>query len=445
MIVKPLKKPFSAELSQIASDKSISHRCAIFSLLCNKASRIKNYLSAEDTLNTLNIIIALGAKVEVHENGALRELKLGDSLKLKGLYINELIITPPEQIKEPACVLECGNSGTAMRLFLGLLSACKGHFILSGDEFLNTRPMKRVSAPLTQVGAKIDGRDDGERAPISIRGDKLKYFKFKSQISSAQVKTALILAGLLSEGCEFSESELSRDHTEKMLLGMQAPIKIKENSEIAVSPLKTALKPLEIEVPNDPSSAFFYAVAAAIIPDAKIVLKNMLLNKTRIEAYKVLEKMGAKIKFVQTSTKYESIGDIEVAYAPLKAVKVSENISWLIDEAPALAIAFACADGTSELTNAKELRVKESDRIAVSVAGLRACGIEASELEDGFMVTGGRPKQSIIDSHGDHRIAMSFAILGLLCGMEIKKSEFIATSFPNFSEILRDLGASVED
>lgn len=445
MIVKPLQKPFDTELLRIASDKSISHRCAIFSLLCDEPSIIRNYLSAEDTLNTLNIIIALGAKVEIYENGILRELKLGDSLRLKGVYIKELIITPPKQIKEPACVLECGNSGTAMRLFLGLLSACKGHFVLSGDEFLNTRPMKRVSAPLIEVGAKIDARDNGERAPISIRGSKLEYFKFKSEISSAQVKTALILAGLLSNGCEFSESELSRDHTEKMLLGMQAPLLIKDNTTIEVSPLKTALKPLEIDVPNDPSSAFFYAVAAAIVPNAKIVLKNMLLNKTRIEAYRVLERMGAKINFIQTSKEYESIGDIEVAYAPLKAVMVSENISWLIDEAPALAIAFACASGTSELINAKELRVKESDRIAVSVAGLRACGIDAVELEDGFRITGANPKPAIIDSHGDHRIAMSFAILGLLCGIQIQKSEFIATSFPNFSAILRDLGASVED
>jgi 3-phosphoshikimate 1-carboxyvinyltransferase len=218
------------------------------------------------------------------------------------------------------------------------------------------------------------------------------------------------------------------------------------DGKIIVKPLNSKkLKPLIMSVPNDPSSCFFYAVAAAITPGARVKFKNILLNKTRIEAYKVLEKMGAKISYTITSSQYEDIGDIEVIGDKLEAISVDENISWLIDEAPALAIAFACASGKSELRNAAELRVKECDRITVTINALKACGIEAGEYEDGFWVIGSEAKRALIDSHGDHRIAMSFAVLGLKCGMDISKSEFIATSFPKFSHFLRSLGAKVED
>ncbi|MDO5045514.1 3-phosphoshikimate 1-carboxyvinyltransferase [Campylobacter sp.] len=424
MKIFALRDKISANLEVIAPDKSISHRCAIFSLLSNKPSRIKNYLKAEDTLNTLNIVKLLGAEIS-EEDG-------------------ELIITPPLNLKEPEVVLECGNSGTAMRLLMGFLAASEGFFVLSGDEYLNRRPMARVAKPLISVGAKIDGANNGDRAPLAIRGGKLEYFKFHGKIASAQVKSALLLAGLKSNGCVIDEPELSRDHTERMLKGMGAKITA-NGTEVEIKPMSSPLKPLEIFVPNDPSSAFFFAVAAAIIPNSHLVLKNMLLNKTRIEAYRILEKMGADIKFKETSNEYESIGEIEIKYAPLKAVEVSENISWLIDEIPALAIAFANADGISSVKNAKELRVKESDRISVMVEGLRKCGLEVDEFEDGFSVKGGETNSAIIDSHGDHRIAMSFAILGLKCGMVIEKSEFISTSFPKFSSILKELGVSIED
>ncbi|MFL1706871.1 3-phosphoshikimate 1-carboxyvinyltransferase [Campylobacter sp. MOP7] len=424
MKIFALRDKIDANLEVIAPDKSISHRCAIFSLLSDKPSRIKNYLKAEDTLNTLNIVKFLGAEISQNDD--------------------ELTIIPPKNLKEPEVVLECGNSGTAMRLLMGFLAASEGFFVLSGDEYLNRRPMARVAKPLVGVGAKIDGANNGDRAPLAIRGNKLEYFKFDSKIASAQVKSALLLAGLKSNGCVINEPELSRDHTERMLKGMGAQIE-RNGTEVSIKPIQNPLKPLEIFVPNDPSSAFFFAVAAAIIPNSHLVLKNMLLNKTRIEAYRVLEKMGADIKFKETSSEYESIGEIEIRYAPLKAVEVSENISWLIDEVPALAVAFANASGVSVIRNAKELRVKESDRIAVMVEGLRKCGLEVSEFEDGFSVKGAQANSAIIDSHGDHRIAMSFAILGLKCGMVIEKSEFISTSFPKFGSILRELGASVED
>ncbi|CUU88534.1 3-phosphoshikimate 1-carboxyvinyltransferase [Campylobacter hyointestinalis] len=425
MKIEALKYAFDAEFKNISTDKSISHRCAIFSLLSDKTSVISDYLEAEDTLNSLKIISALGAKVEKQENS--------------------YYITPPKNISSPNKILECGNSGTAMRIFMGLLAGNDGFFVLSGDKYLNERPMKRIADPLVKIGAKIDGRDFANKAPLAIRGTKLKYFEYDSHIPSAQVKTALILAGLCGNGCKFSEPELSRDHSERMLLGMGADIK-RDGLSLQINPLNDRkLRPLNLSVPNDPSSCFFYAVAAAITPGAKIKIKNILLNKTRIEAYKILEKMGTKISYNLTSSDYDDIGDISVEYAPLKAVEVTQNISWLIDEAPALAVAFSRASGKSVLRNAKELRVKECDRIAVTVNALKCCGIEASELEDGFEVIGGVPKKASIDSHGDHRIAMSFAVLGLLCGMDIQKSEFIATSFPKFSCFLRSLGANVED
>jgi len=409
MRIYPLEKSLNLTIDDIAADKSISHRCAMFSLLSDKPSRVRNYLRAGDTLNTLKIVELLGAKIE--DNGA------------------EITITPPQKIKEPNEILECGNSGTAMRLFMGLLAAQEGFFVLSGDKYLNSRPMARIAKPLNEMGAKIDGANNANSAPLCIRGTKFERFSFESKIASAQVKSALLLAALYSNGCKFSEPELSRDHTERMLAGMGADIK-RDELEVTLEPMKGPFAPLDIDVPNDPSSAFFFAVAALIIPNSHIILKNILLNKTRIEAYRVLEKMGAEM----------------VRYSPnLKGVEVSENISWLIDEAPALAIAFACAKGQSKLTNAKELRVKESDRIAVTINALKQCGVDASELEDGFIINGSEAKFATIDSHGDHRIAMSFAILGLKYGMQIEKSEFIATSFPNFAEILKKMGARVED
>ncbi|MDR1555183.1 MAG: 3-phosphoshikimate 1-carboxyvinyltransferase, partial [Campylobacteraceae bacterium] len=358
--------PFNLQISNIASDKSISHRCAIFSLLSDRTSVIKNYLRAEDTLCTLNIVKLLGACVKSEDE--------------------VLYITPPADIIEPPFVLDCGNSGTAMRLLMGFLSSCEGFFVLHGDKYLSSRPMKRVAAPLRNIGAKIDGRKDGDLSPICVRGTKLKPFKYKSQIASAQVKSALILAALNSKNDTpslFSEPELSRDHTEKMLKGMSADISCEDN-KIIIYPNKKPLQPLDIKVPSDPSSAFFFAVAAAITPNSKVLLQNVLLNKTRIEAYKILQKMGTYVEFIEKENKYESVGDIAVSFAPLKAVEVSENISWLIDELPALSIAFACAQGVSRVKNAKELRVKESDRISTVVKNLNLCGIEAVEKEDGY-------------------------------------------------------------
>lgn len=419
---------FDKDLEHIAADKSISHRFAIFSMLCEKESFAKNYLLAEDTLNTLQILRSLGATVSLEKSN--------------------VSIKPPSKIVSPNSILECGNSGTAMRLMMGFLSAVDGFFVLSGDKYLNNRPMKRISTPLCKIGAKIYGRDNANLAPICIEGNsKLDAFTYESEISSAQVKTALILAALRAKDkCFFSESKLSRNHSENMLKAMNAPITTSDNElSIEINPLQKPLKPLDISIANDPSSAFYFALAASICPNSKIVIKNVLLNKTRIQAYKVLEKMGAKISFKKTSSSYEDIGEIHIQSSTLQAVELSENISWLIDEAPALAVAFACAKGRSVLRNAKELRVKESDRIKAMVSNLRKCGIEAKELDDGFEIIGSEAKFAEVDSFGDHRIAMSMAILGLKSGMSITDCDCINTSFPNFKEILMSLGARVED
>ena len=409
---------FELEISQIAPDKSISHRSVMFSMLASGESKIRNFLRAEDTLNSLEIVKNLGAKVD--DDG-------------------ETITISSEGIKESFEVLDCGNSGTGMRPFCGLLSSANGHFILTGDKYLRSRPMKRVTQPLMSIGAKIDGRDDANLAPLSIRGSSLKAFDYESKIASAQVKSCMILAALRADGvCTYKEPELSRDHTERMLQGMGADIKT-DGLKTTITPLKGLLNPLDITVPADPSSAFFFAVATAITPHAKITLKGVTLNPTRIEAFKVLQKMGAEISYELTDNKYEPIGNISVKHAPLKGVVVEENISWLIDELPALSIAFACAKGESIVKNAEELRVKESDRIATVVNGLRNCDIEVHEYKDGYRVIGGELKSGVIDSHGDHRIAMSFIIAGLRCGMEVKDLECINTSFPNFFELLQKI------
>jgi len=369
---------------------------------------------------------------------------LGATVTKKG---DELHIVPPSALGEPDDVLDCGNAGTGMRLYCGLLSGIEGLFVLTGDKYLRHRPMNRVVKPLRSIGAKIDGREEGNLAPLCIRGGKLKAFHYESPVDSAQVKSALILAALQADSASYyRESLLSRDHTERMLRGMGADIETvtetgnENDGWIRIEPLSAPLKPLNITVPADPSSGFFFAVAAAIVPDSRVVIKNVTLNPTRIEAYRVLERMGAKILFLEKENIYEPIGDIEIIYnGRLRSVTVEENIAWLIDELPALAIAMATADGTSTVRNAKELRVKESDRIETVVGGLQACGIDAEEFEDGYIVTGGTMQKAIIDSHGDHRIAMSFAVAGLLDGMEIEDTACIDTSFPNFFTILSQI------
>lgn len=419
--INKLSKPFNVVIDNIASDKSISHRCAMFSLFSDKTSYVKNYLLAEDTLHTLKIVEQLGAKI----------VQDGSSIE----------ITPVKKLSEPDDVLDCGNSGTAMRLFCGLLASVEGSFVLSGDKYLRSRPMKRVADPLRSIGANIDGRENGNKAPLFIRGEKnLQPFTYISPVDSAQVKSAMILAALRATNVSrYKENELTRDHTERMLKGMGAEIFTDSEGFINIKPLTTYLKPLNITVPADPSSGFFFAVAAAINKDSRVVIKNVSLNPTRIEAYEILRKMGAIVNYIEKENIYEPIGDIEVIGNELNGVEVSQKISWLIDELPALSIAMSLAKGKSLVKNAKELRVKESDRIKAVVDNLKLCGVNYTEFEDGYEIVGGELKTATIDSFGDHRIAMSFAIAGLVCGMNIEDVECINASFPNFKEILDSL------
>nr|WP_238413401.1 3-phosphoshikimate 1-carboxyvinyltransferase [Helicobacter pylori] len=393
-------------------------------MLAQKPCFVRNFLMGEDCLSSLEIAQNLGAKVE---NTAKNSFK----------------ITPPTAIKEPNKILNCNNSGTSMRLYSGLLSAQKGLFVLSGDNSLNARPMKRIIDPLKAFGAKILGRKDNHFAPLAIVGSPLKACDYESPIASAQVKSTFILSALQAQGISaYKESELSRNHTEIMLKSLGANIH-NQDGVLKISPLEKPLEAFDFTIANDPSSAFFFALACAITPKSRLLLKNVLLNPTRIEAFEVLKKMGAHIEYVIQSKDLEVIGDIYIEHAPLKAINIDQNIASLIDEIPALSIAMLFAKGKSMVKNAKDLRAKESDRIKAVVSNFKALGIECEEFEDGFYIEGlgdisplkqrfSRIKPPIIKSFNDHRIAMSFAVLTLALPLEIDNLECANISFPTF-------------
>ncbi len=416
------------ELDINASDKSLSHRAVIFSLLAQKPCVVRNFLMGEDCLSSLEIAQHLGAKVE---NTAKNSFK----------------ITPPTTLKEPNKILNCNNSGTTMRLYSGLLSAQKGLFVLSGDNSLNSRPMKRIIEPLKAFGTKILGREDNHFAPLVISGSPLKACNYESPIASAQVKSAFILSALQAQGTSaYKESELSRNHTEIMLKSLGANIQ-NQNGVLTISPLEKPLESFDFTIANDPSSAFFFAIACAITPKSRLLLKNVLLNPTRIEAFEALKKMGAFIEYAIQSKDLEIIGDIYIEHAPLKAISIDQNIASLIDEIPALSIAMLFAKGKSMIKNAKDLRSKESDRIKAVVSNFKALGIECEEFEDGFCIEGlegidglkqrfSQKKPPLIKSFNDHRIAMSFAILTLALPLEIDNLECTNISFPQFKHLL---------
>ncbi|WQW14582.1 3-phosphoshikimate 1-carboxyvinyltransferase [Helicobacter pylori] len=411
-----------------ASDKSLSHRAVIFSLLAQKPCFVRNFLMGEDCLSSLEIAQNLGAKVE-------------------NIAKNSFKITPPKTIKEPNKILNCNNSGTSMRLYSGLLSAQKGLFVLSGDNSLNARPMKRIIEPLKAFGAKILGREDNHFAPLAIVGSPLKACDYESPIASAQVKSAFILSALQAQGISvYKESELSRNHTEIMLKSLGAKIH-NQDGVLKISPLEKPLEAFDFTIANDPSSAFFFALACAITPKSRLLLKNVLLNPTRIEAFEALKKMGASIEYAIQSKDLEMIGNIYIEHAPLKAINIEQNIASLIDEIPALSVAMLFAKGKSMVKNAKDLRAKESDRIKAVVSNLKALGIECEEFEDGFYVEGledisplkqrfSRIKPPLIKSFNDHRIAMSFAVLTLALPLEIDNLECANISFPQFKRLL---------
>ena len=407
-------------------DKSISHRALIFSSLASGQSEISGLLESEDTLATMKACEQLGAVV-VRDRGNIFITGTGGSF------------SPPS-----SGLLDMGNSGTAMRLLAGVLSGQSFDSTLSGDDSLNSRPMKRVVVPLTMMGADINPTQAGT-APLSIRAcSGLKAIEYVSPVASAQIKSCVLLAGLFASGTtRVREPRLSRDHTERMLpiFGVNLP------SSCSVEG-GSKLKACRFAVPADISSAVFALAAAAMIPGSDVLLRQVGLNPTRTGFLRCLEAMGADISISNQSAKStEPVGDIRMVFNDrLKAIDVPESIiPDMIDELPMLMALAATTPGVTRIRGAAELRVKESDRIAVMAAGLKKMGVELQEYPDGIDIKGGKVSGSRVESAGDHRCAMSFAVLGLAASgrVMIEDAEFIATSYPGFDRDMAILGANM--
>ena len=408
-------------------DKSISHRALIFSCLATGRSEISGLLESEDTLATLKACEQLGAGVE-RSSGKIYVTGTGGNLK------------PP-----PGGFLYMGNSGTAMRLLAGVLSGQDFDSTLSGDESLNSRPMKRIVEPLTLMGADITASENGT-APLLIRTHGgLHGIDYVSPVASAQIKSCVLLAGLFASGTtRVKEPRLSRDHTERMLplFGVDLPSACCINGG-------SRLKATNFAVPADISSAVFALAAAAVTPGSDVTLQRVGLNPTRTGFLRCLEAMGADIRIMnQSAHSTEPVGDIQLVFkAGLKSIDVPESlIPDMIDELPLLMALAVTASGTTRIRGAAELRVKESDRLAVMATGLRKLGVELKEYPDGIDINGGNVCGGYVESAGDHRCAMSFAVLGLVASeqVHIKNAEFIATSYPGFTADMSHLGAHMQ-
>jgi len=390
---------------------------------------VENWLESKDTLATLSIIKALGVKI----------VKKGKTLKIKGSNF---------LLKEPTKILNAKNSGTTARLMLGVLSTQPFFSVLTGDQSLKRRPMLRVVEPLREMGAKIDGREKGDKLPIAVRGGHLKGISIFNKKASAQVKSCILIAGLRAEGItEVYEPYLSRDHTERMLKAMGVELVSYDTDKGRVVKLEggQTLKPAYVVCPADPSSAAFFAAGAVLLKGSEVLLKDVLINPTRDGFFRKLREMGVKLSYENLrEISGEQVADIYVRYADtLKPIQVKEEeVPTLIDEIPILAILMAFADGVSTVRGAQELRVKESDRIKAIVQNLRKMGAKVEEYEDGFSIEGGQYlKGAVIKTYGDHRIAMSFSIAGLVAEGEtiIDDPDCVAISYPEFYEHLEQL------
>lgn len=421
--------PLRGELT-VPGDKSISHRVALLGALARGSMQVRNYLCSEDCLNTLRAMEQLGARVcrpddEHPENFCLHGTAM--------------------QPGAPARPIDCGNSGTGMRLMAGLLAALPFSCRLFGDESLCSRPMKRIIDPLALMGAQL--RACGTKpgcAPLEIDGTRLHPIRYELPMASAQVKSAVLLAGMLTEGCTtVRQPALTRDHTERLFAHFGIPCSVSPDGlEISVcGPAVPVAR--DITIPADISSAAFWLVAASIVPGSELCLRRVGLNPTRDAIIRVLRRMGADIRISNRSDSGEPYGDLTVRYAPLHGTEVSRaEIPNLIDEIPVLAIAAAFAEGRTAIRNAAELRVKESDRIATTVGNLRAMGGQAEEYDDGMVITGGAPlRGTTLDSYGDHRIAMGFLMAGLAAEGDttLLRCRNINTSYPGFADHLRAL------
>jgi len=410
----------------VPGDKSISHRSLILGSIAQGEMRIYNFLNSLDCLSTLECMRALGVEVKRDSNDSL-------TIKGKGLY----------GLQESKVILDVGNSGTTMRLLTGLLSGQNFYSVLNGDNSIKKRPMKRVIQPLRLMGAEIWGREDGHFAPLSIKGSQLNPFQYTLPVASAQVKSALLLAGLYTNGeTVISEPLSSRDHTERMLEIMQADIKI-SSPEITIKG-GIELKSTDIFIPGDISSAAYFIAAASILKDSQIIIKQVGVNPTRTGIVEILKKMGTKIDLLNYHIKSnEPQADLKIEYSELKRVEINqEDVPSLIDELPLIAIVATQAQGKTVVSGARELRVKETDRIKAIVSELKKMGADIEEKEDGFVVNGPTSLQgAVCESYNDHRIAMSLAVAALLAEGKtvIKNSECIDISFPGFEKTLQNL------
>ena len=410
----------------VPGDKSISHRSLILGSIAQGETRISNFLNSLDCLKTLECVQALGAEIELCKDNSVK-------IKGKGLY----------GLKEPKDILDVGNSGTTIRLLTGLLSGQNFCSVLNGDNSIRKRPMKRVVQPLRLMGADIWGRKDGQFAPLSIRGNKLNPLHYTLPVASAQVKSALLFAGLCATGeTVIRESLSTRDHTERMLEIMQADIKISP-PEIKIKG-GTELRSTDIFIPGDISSAAYFIAAASILRDSQIIIKQVGVNPTRTGIIEILKKMGAKIDILNYQIKSnEPQADLMIEYSKLEGVEIKkENVPFLIDELPLIAVVATQAQGKTVVSGARELRVKETDRINAIVSELKKMGADIEEEEDGFTVNGPtRLQGAACESYNDHRIAMSLAVAALLAEGKtvIRNSECIDISFPGFEKTLQNL------
>lgn len=405
-------------------DKSLSHRAAILNSLAQGPAIVRHFSAGADCLATLHCLRALGISIEEtpEEEGSL-------FLHIQGGGLGGL--------READDVLQAENSGTTLRLLTGLLAGQPFFSMLTGDESLRARPMERVVQPLRLMGAEIWGRAGDTRAPLAIRGRPLKGITYRLPVASAQVKSALLLAGLFAQGPTSLEEPLpSRDHTERFLQAMGVRLE-KTGPRLVLSPDSAPLKPLNLRIPGDISAAAFWLVAGAIHPQAEISLREVGINPTRTGVLEVLEAMGARLRVERRREEGgEPVADLLIQSSELHGVEIGGSlIPRLIDEIPVLAVAACVAKGRTVVRDAQELRVKESDRIATTAQELRRLGATVEELPDGLMIEGGEPLYGGTgSSHGDHRLAMALAIAGLVAKGEttIEGAEAVEISYPTF-------------
>jgi 3-phosphoshikimate 1-carboxyvinyltransferase len=415
---------------RVAGDKSISHRSVMLGSLAEGVTHVTGLLEGEDVLCTLAAFRAMGVLAKRPEQGRLT---------IQGVGLHGL--------RPPAQPLDMGNSGTAMRLMAGILAGQAFDSVLIGDASLSKRPMKRVSEPLGQMGARID-TDEGGRPPLRIHGrQKLQGIDYLMPMASAQVKSSLLFAGLYAEGeTTVTEPAPTRDHTERMLRGFGYEVQV-EGARVRVRG-GGKLTACDIDVPADISSATFFLVGAAISTGSDLVLEHVGINPTRIGVINILKLMGADLSIEnERVVGGEPVADLRIRSSKLKGIRIPEDqVPLAIDEFPALFIAAACAQGETVLTGAHELRVKESDRIAVMATGLKRLGIALQETPDGIIIQGGTLSGGEVDSHGDHRIAMAFAMSALRASgpVTIRDCKNVATSFPDFVPLAACAGLAIE-